>query len=50
VKEIGLFFEFITGVALGFEIVEEENYDLFVINLLIVRIILESSKNDNYRY
>jgi hypothetical protein len=48
--EIGIFIEFITGVALGFEIAEEEHYDLFVINLLIVRIILELPKNDNYRH
>ena len=48
--EIGIFVEFITGIVLGFEISEEENYDLFVIDLLIIRIILESSKNDNYRH
>jgi hypothetical protein len=49
-KELGIFFELITGVVIGFEISEEENFDLFVINLLIVRIILEISKNDNYRH
>ena len=48
--EIGIFVEFITGIVLGFEISEEENYDLFVIDLLIVRIILESPKNGNYRH
>lgn len=49
-KELGIFIEFITGFVLGFEISEEEHFDLFVIDLLIVRIILESPKNDNYRH
>jgi hypothetical protein len=44
VIQLGIFAEFITGVAVGFEFVEEEHYELFIVNLLIVRIILEFPK------
>jgi len=43
-KTFCLFGELITGVSLGFEFVEEDKYNLFVVNLLIVRIILEYPK------
>ena len=42
--EIGIFAEFITGLMFGFEFVEENHYHLFVMNLFVVRIIIELPK------
>lgn len=36
--------EFITGVNLGFEIIEEEDATYFLIDLLILRVLIEKFK------